>query len=218
MNEKKELFEEWPVSKAVISLVVPTVLSQLITVVYNMADTFFIGQVGDPDQVAAVSLCMPLFVMLTGIANLFGIGGSSLISRCLGRNDEERARKVSAFCIWTAGIVSLGYGLLVFALRGYILPAVGADEATYGFCSQYIFWAICVGAVPTVLNAAFAHLVRSEGYSKQASFGMAMGGILNMILDPIFISLLRFEVAGAAIATMLSNLAAAIYFIVLIVL
>ena len=218
MNEKKELFEEWPVSKAVISLVVPTVLSQLITVVYNMADTFFIGQVGDPYQVAAVSLCMPLFVMLTGIANLFGIGGSSLISRCLGRNYEERARKVSAFSIWTAGIVSLGYGLLVFALRGYILPAVGADKATYSFCSQYIFWVICVGAAPTVLNATFAHLVRSEGYSKQASFGMAMGGILNMILDPIFISLLRFEVAGAAIATMLSNLAAAVYFIVLIVL
>lgn len=216
MNENKELFEDQPVSKAVISLVVPTIISQLITVVYNMADTFFIGQVGDPNQVAAVSLCMPLFILLTGMANLFGIGGSSLISRSLGIGNTERARNVSAFSIWTAAAVSLAYGLLVFSLRGYILPAVGANEATYDFCSRYIFWAIAVGAVPTVLNAAFAHLVRAEGYSKQASFGMAMGGILNIILDPVFISLLGFEVAGAAIATMLSNLAATAYFIVLI--
>lgn len=217
MNENKELFEEQPVSKAVISLVVPTVISQLITVAYNMADTFFIGQVGDSNQVAAVSLCMPLFILLTGMANLFGIGGSSLISRSLGEGNTERARKVSAFSIWTAGTVSLLYGLLVFALKGYILPAVGANAATYDFCSRYIFWAITIGAVPTVLNAAFAHLVRAEGYSRQASFGMAVGGILNIILDPIFISLLGFEVAGAAIATMLSNLIATIYFVVLIV-
>lgn len=217
MNENKELFEEIPVHKAVISLVVPTVISQLITVIYNMADTFFIGQIGDPDQVAAVSLCMPLFVLLTGMANLFGIGGSSLISRSLGEGNTEKAKKVSAFSIWTAVTVSLVYGLFVFALRGYILPAVGANGVTYDFCSQYIFWAVGIGAVPTVLNAAFAHLVRAEGYSRQASFGMAMGGILNIILDPVFIFLFGFEIAGAAIATMLSNLAAAIYFIVLII-
>lgn len=216
MNENKELFENRPVSKAVISLVVPTVISQLITVAYNMADTFFIGQVGDPNQVAAVSLCMPLFILLTGMANLFGIGGSSLIARSLGEGNTERARRVSAFSIWTVGVLSLSYGVLVFFLRGVILPAVGANEATYDFCSRYLFWAVTVGAVPTVLSAAFAHLVRAEGYSKQASFGLAMGGILNMILDPVFISLFGFEVAGAAIATMLSNLAATIYFVVLI--
>lgn len=216
MNENRELFEEKPVHKAVISLVVPTVISQLITVVYNMADTFFIGQIGDPDQVAAVSLCMPLFILLTGMANLLGIGGASLISRCLGEGDAEKAKRVSAFSIWTAVIGSAAYGILVFALRGYILPAIGADGETYGFCSRYLFWAVCIGAAPTVLNAALAHLVRAEGYSRQASFGMAMGGILNMILDPVFISLLGFQIAGAAMATMLSNLTAAVYFIALI--
>ena len=84
------LFEDAPVSRAVVSLVIPTVISQLITVVYNMADTFFIGQIGDPNQVAAVSLCMPMFVFLTGLANLFGIGGSSLLSRCLGAGDHGK--------------------------------------------------------------------------------------------------------------------------------
>ena len=101
MKTREEyLFEEAPVSHAVLSLVVPTVISQLITVIYNMADTFFIGQIGDPNQVAAVSLCMPMFIFLTGMANLFGIGGSSLMARSLGAGNVEKARKTAAFSIW----------------------------------------------------------------------------------------------------------------------
>jgi len=215
-KDNAELFERAPVKKAVISLVVPTVISQLITVIYNMADTFFIGQVGDPNQVAAASLCMPLFILLTGIANLFGIGGSSLISRCLGAGSREEAKKAAAFCIWTASTVSLLYGIALMIFKSFALPAVGANAETYDFCYAYVFWTITIGAVPTVLNALFAHLVRSEGYSKQASFGMALGGILNIILDPIFISVFGLEIAGAAIATMLSNLIATFYFIILI--
>ena len=214
--DNTELFASAPVRKAVIALVVPTVISQLITVVYNMADTFFIGQVGDPNQVAAVSLCMPAFMLLTGMANLFGIGGASLISRSLGVGNHRRAQSTAAFCIWTAGTVALLYGALLYDLRGLLLPAIGADAHTYIFCKQYIFWTITIGAVPTVLNQALAHLVRSEGYSKQASFGMALGGVLNMILDPIFIFPLGLDVAGAAIATMLSNLIATVYFLLLI--
>lgn len=215
-TDNKELFESAPVKKAVISLVVPTVISQLITVVYNMADTFFIGQVGDPNQVAAASLCMPFFILLTGIANLFGIGGSSLISRCLGAGDREKAKKTASFCIWTASAVSLLYGIGLMALRQFVLPVVGANAMTCDFCYAYAFWTITVGAVPTVLNALFAHLVRSEGCAGQASFGMALGGVLNIILDPIFISALGLQIAGAAIATMLSNSIATCYFIILI--
>ena len=214
--DNSELFVSIPVRKAVISLVIPTVISQLITVVYNMADTFFIGQIGDPNQVAAVSLCMPMFMFLTGLANLFGIGGASLMARSLGLHDHDRAKRTAAFSIWTATGISLFYGLALYVLRGVLLPAVGADQYTYQFCEQYIFWTITIGAVPTVLNQALAHLVRSEGYSKQASFGMALGGVLNMILDPIFIFPLGLEVAGAAIATMLSNLIAMLYFLLLI--
>jgi len=113
-TDNTELFERMPVKKAVISLVIPTVISQLITVVYNLADTFFIGQVGDPNQVAAASLCMPLFILLTGIANLFGIGGSSLISRFLGIGNRENAKKTAAFCIWTASGVQWTYISLLF--------------------------------------------------------------------------------------------------------
>lgn len=212
----KELFETAPVKQAVVSLVVPTIISQLITVVYNMADTFFIGQIGDPNQVAAASLCMPMFLLLTGCANLFGIGGSSLISRCLGRDEPDKARNVAAFSIWTASAVAFVYGILIYIARPVVLPLVGANDATFGYCSQYLFWTVTVGGIPTVLNALLAHLVRSEGHSRQASIGMAMGGILNIILDPLFIQVLGLQVAGAAIATMLSNLMATLYFVMLI--
>ena len=217
MKTKEEvLFEEAPVRLAVLSLVIPTVISQLITVIYHMADTFFIGQIGDPDQVAAVSLCMPMFVFLTGLANLFGIGGSSLMARSLGLGDQKKARQTAAFSRWTAALVALFYGVLLFIASQGLLPLVGADAETYGFCSEYIFWVITIGAVPTVLNQTLAHLVRAEGHSAQASFGVALGGVLNIILDPIFIFPLGLKIAGAAIATMISNVISMLYFILLL--
>ncbi len=210
--EKEQLFSSMPVGNAVISLAIPTVIAQLITVVYNMADTFFIGQLGDPNQVAAATLAMPLFMFLTAFANLFGIGGASMISRCLGAGEREKAKHTSAFCIWAAALIALCYGAVVVLLKDVLLPILGTDAAASEFCASYIFWTIGIGAVPTVLNAELAHLIRSEGYSGQASFGVTFGGILNIVLDPIFIFLFNMDITGAAIATMLSNLAATIYF------
>ena len=215
-RDNTELFEKIPVSRAVITLVIPTIISQIITVIYNMADTFFIGQMNDPNQVAAATLAMPPFVMLTGIANLFGIGGSSLISRSLGLGDREKAKKCAAFSIWGAALVALVYGLAMYLLRPVIFPLLGTDEFTYGYCSDYVLWTIAIGGVPTVLNACLAHLVRAEGYSREASLGVALGGILNIILDPILIFPLKQGVAGAAMATMLSNGAAMLYFVLLL--
>ncbi|HEY8500857.1 MAG TPA: MATE family efflux transporter, partial [Clostridia bacterium] len=133
-TDNTTLFENMPVRKAVIALVVPTVISQLITVIYNMADTFFLGQLNDPNQVAAASLAMPLLITLTGIANLFGIGGSSLISRSLGAGNRGRARSTAAFSIWTAIAVSVVYGILLMGFRSSILPAIGANAGTYDYC------------------------------------------------------------------------------------
>ena len=110
-----------------------------------MADTFFIGQMNDPNQVAAATLIMPTFVMLTGIANLFGIGCSSLISRSLGVGDKEKAKKCAAFSIWTAAAVALVYGLVIYFLRPVIFPFLGADANTYGYCTDYVLWTIGIG-------------------------------------------------------------------------
>lgn len=212
-DERNSIFTDTPVRKAVLTLAIPTVISQLITVVYNMADTFFIGQLNDPLQVAAATLAMPCFMFLTAFANLFGLGGSSLISRCLGVNDKKKARHTAAFCIWTGLVVSLLYGIVILLLEPVLFPVLGAKEETWSYLKQYVFWTIGIGSVPTVMNAEFAHLIRSEGYAKQAAFGVALGGILNIILDPVFIFGLRLNIAGAAIATMLSNLSAMLYFV-----
>lgn len=211
--ERTALFSNAPVRKAVLTLAIPTVISQLITVVYNMADTFFIGKLNDPLQVAAATVVMPCFMLLTGFANLFGLGGSSLISRCLGTDDQEKARHCASFCIWTGAAVALLYGIAVILLEPVLFPLLGASEGTWESCRQYAFWTIGVGAVPTVMNAELAHLIRAEGYSRPAGFGVAFGGVLNIILDPIFIFALRLNIAGAAIATMLSNLIAMGYFL-----
>ena len=215
-THEQALFEDAPVWRAVTSLVVPTVISQVISVIYNMADTFFIGQIGDRNQVAAASLCLPMFIFMTGVANLFGIGGASLIARSLGVGDRDKARRTGAFSIWTAIGVAFVYGIVILLVRPVLLPAVGADEETYEFCNQYLIWTVCIGAVPSVLNQVLAHLVRSEGHSAQASFGLALGGVLNIILDPIFIFPMGLEIAGAAMATMISNAIASVYFIILI--
>jgi multidrug efflux pump len=216
ISTENELFAKKPVPIAVFTLVVPTVISQLINVLYNMADTFFIGQTGNPNQMAAANLCMPMFFLLTGFANLFGIGGSSLISRCLGADNREKAKHAAAFSIWTSVLVSLCYGILVYLFRPVLLPAFGANEGTYAFCSQYLFWTVFIGAVPTVLSAQLAHLVRAEGLARQASIGMTIGALLNIILDPIFISVFGMQIAGAALATMLSNVVSLGYFLLLI--
>jgi len=212
MQKHDFLFREAPVRRAVLALAVPTVVSQIITVVYNMADTFFIGQLNDPNQVAAATVAMPAFAALTALSNLFGVGGASKIARCLGQGDHETARRTAAFCVWTALAAALFYGVLLFALRPWVLPLLGANAQTYAFCSSYVFWTIAVGAVPTVLSASLAHLIRAEGYARQAGFGVAFGGGLNIALDPVFIFVFRMEITGAAIATMLSNTVSALYF------
>ena len=211
-TEREDLFSSMPEKKAVITLAIPTVISQVITVIYNMADTFFVGQLGDPNQVAAATLAMPLFMFMTALANLFGIGGASLISRCLGANEREKASHCSSFCAWTAVAAAFVYGIFVTIFLPALLPVLGANDGTWEYSSEYIFWTIGIGAVPTVLNPELAHLVRAEGYSKQASIGVAFGGILNMGLDPLFIFTFKMEIAGAAIATMISNVAAVVYF------
>ena len=211
-TDQTELFEHTPVRRAVLALILPTVISHIITVVYNMADTFFIGQMNDPDQVAAATLSLPLFFMLTGIANLFGIGGSSLISRSLGAGDRDKACQGAAFSIWAAA----AYSAVIWLLRPALLSWLGADSGTYRYCADYVLWTTVLGGVPTVLSACLAHLVRAEGDSLRSSAGIAMGGILNIVLDPILIFGLGLGVMGAALATMLSNAAALLYFVLLI--
>lgn len=182
---EKELFETMPVPKAVATLAVPTVISQVVTMIYNLADTFFVGQIGNPYMVAAVSLVSPWFNLLTALGNLFGLGGGSLISRMLGRNNHRDIKNVSAFSIWGGGTVTLAFSLLTFLFREPLLNFLGASPDTYGYAESYLNWVVVLGGVPTMLSLTLGHLLRSEGHARPASIGMMFGGILNVVLDPV---------------------------------
>lgn len=220
MNENKELFESTPIPKALATLAIPTIISQLITMIYNLADTFFIGKTNDPYKVAAASVAYVLFFIMNALSNLFGIGGGSLISRLLGRQQEHEARKVCSFSFYGTIFVTLIYSACCFLFMDQILRIIGASDNTIGYASAYTFWVVVIGGIPSTLSMTMAHLLRSEGYAKQASFGLSMGGILNIVLDPLFMFVLLepgYEVTGAAIATMLSNVFSLIYFFIIFV-
>lgn len=216
MEDNKELFETMPVARALTKMAIPTIISQLITMIYNLADTYFIGRTNNPYMVAAASLSYVLFFILTALANLFGVGGGSQISRLLGQNRCEEAKKVCSFSFYGTIGVSLLYSVACLAFMEPLLRLLGATENTIAYSSQYTLWVIVVGGVPSCLSMTMAHLLRSEGYAKYASYGLSGGGVLNMILDPVFMFVIMRpgqEVIGAALATMLSNCVALVYFV-----
>ena len=218
-TSKREIFENWPVPKALFELALPMIFGQLIILIYSLADTFYIGRTNNPLMVAGVSLLLPVFNISISFANLFGIGGGTLISRLMGAGRDEEAKKVSAFCFY---ITIFAGGLFSFFMYLFMTPALklfGASSDTLIFAEHYTFCVIVFGAVPTILSMTLSNFLRSVGYAKQAGFGVSMGGIINIILDPLFMFVLMpegYEVLGAGIATMLSNVLICLYFLVLI--
>lgn len=213
---EKEYFESAPILRSITKFAVPTVLSQIIILIYNLADTFFVGQTGDPNQIAALTLSFPIFMLLVAIANLMGIGANSLISRSLGVSNYKQAKKASAFGFYGAIVVTIVYFIVILTAMDPILKVIGASEATYEYTKSYLIWTIAIGGLPTVMNLVMGHLVRAEGNSKQASIGNALGGVINIILDPILVSVLSMGITGAAIATAFSNTVGMIYFFIII--
>ena len=217
-TKKTELFESMPIPKAVITLGIPTVISSLVMVIYNMADTYFVGMLNDSIQNSAVTLAAPVLLAFNAVNNLFGVGASSMMSRSLGARDYDAVRKSSAIGFYCALASGLLFSLLVTLFRGQLLGVLGADAATVSATAEYLFWTATCGAAPAILNVVMAYMVRSEGASLHASIGTMSGCILNMILDPIFILPwgLGMGAAGAGCATFISNCAACVYFFVLL--
>ncbi len=213
------LFEEKPVPLAVLTLIVPTVISQIITIIYNFADTWFVGRTDEAAAVAAVSVAMPLFIILTGLANLFGIGGASVISRSLGAKKEEDAKSAFTFALWSSIAAALLYGIVIFIFRQKLCYLIGGDKNSEKYILQYLFWTITIGSVPTILNSLFGHLIRSVGKATVSSVVMSLGAVINIALDPLFMFVILpkgYEVVGAAVATLISNIISSVIFIVYI--
>ena len=215
-NDKTALFETMPVGKALMTMAIPTIVSQLITMIYNMADTFFIGLSNDPYKVAAASIVGVLFFMLNALSNLFGVGGGSLLSRLLGEKREDDAKRVGVFSFYGSLFIASVYAFVCFLFTRPLARLLGASDNTVDYAANYLFWAVVVGAIPSTLNLTMSHLLRSAGYSRESGIGLAVGGISNIILDPLFMFVILpagNEVTGAAVATLFSNVISLGYFL-----
>lgn len=215
-NDKKEIFENKPILQALAVMAIPTIISQLITLIYNIADLWYIGQTDNPYMVAATALVATIFLMATALANVFGVGGGNLVVRLIGSGDEEEARKVASWSLVIAAFSAVCFSVLCYIFMNPLLYLLGASENTIGYARQYMFFVVVIGALPTVLSSVMSSMLRNVGYSKEAAFGLGLGGILNVILDPLFMFVIMSkgqEVMGAALATLISNIISMSYYI-----
>lgn len=213
-DKKTQLFRSAPIPRAVALLSIPTVASSLVTLVYSLADTFFVGLINDPVQTAAVTLASTVTLAFNAVNNLFGVGASSMMSRALGRDDMPTLRRSSAFGFYGALICGIFFSLACAGLMQPLLNLLGADAVTGPATQRYLFWTVSIGAAPSILNVVMAYLLRSEGTTLHASIGTMSGCLLNILLDPLFILPSGFGMGaeGAALATLISNCAAVLYF------
>lgn len=213
---KTLIFEQMPVPAALAKMAIPTIVSQLIVLFYNMADTWFIGRTNNPYMVAASSLVLTVFMITTALANLFAVGGGTLAVRLLGSQQEEEARKVASLSLVMTAATAIVFSALCLIFMEPLLLLLGASSNTLGYAKQYLTFVVVLGALPAMLSSVMSAMLRNVGYSREAAFGLSFGGLLNVALDPLLMFVLMPDgmgVVGAALATMLSNVAAMIYYI-----
>ncbi len=208
--DRTYILDSMPVYKAIWTLAIPTMMAMLVQVIYNMTDTFFIGKLNDPNMVAAISISMPVFMMIQAFGNIFAVGGASLISRLLGEGEREYASRAGAVAFWSALVVCAVVSVIGFIFIKPILLSCGASANTFGFGKSYL-QIMLMGSPIIGLKMALAGLLRSEGATREAMIGMVSGSLSNIVLDPIFIFLFKMGVPGAAIATVISNVIGFLY-------
>lgn len=209
---KLYILETMPVPRAIMNLAIPSVLSMLVNILYNLTDTFFIGKLNDPYQVAAVSISMPLFMLQMAMAGVFGIGGGSFLSRLLGQKDLDSAKNTLATSVFTAALLSVVLGIVGILGIPFFLKMVGASGQTYGHARLYMYY-ILLGSPVVLLKFTLVQLLRAEGAAKEAMIGLFIGTGMNILLDPLFIFVFNMGVTGAAVATVLGNGCGMLYYL-----
>lgn len=207
-----DLFEKAPIPKAYFSFALPVVFSMVISLVYNMADTYFIAATGNTNLVAGVSLGAPIFTLMIALGDIFGLGGSSVISRLFGKKMDEDGKRLSVFCFYGAIACGVIVTILMMIFRVPILNLLGAKSDTMQYASDY-YTGLVMGAPFIILSFTPSNQLRTEGFSVASMTGTVLGSIINIILDPIFISVLGMGAAGAAIATVIGNVGADLFFV-----
>ena len=199
--EDKKIFDTERVIPTYFKLALPVVFSMVITLIYNLADTYFIARTNDAMLVAGVSVCAPLFTVLMAVGNIFAQGGSPLIARLLGQGDRESSRRISSFCFYGAIAAGVVIAVPMLLLHRPVLGLLGASENTYEPALAY-YLTIVGGAPLLILSFIHSNLMRSEGMAALSMAGTVSGSVLNILLDPLFISVFRWGAFGAALATL----------------
>ncbi len=207
----EEMLRSGKFGMMVAKLCVPSILVMLVMVIYHMADVFFIGQTGDPNKVAAVTLAAPMFSILSGLGVLLGNGGCTAISLALGRGEYDRIKKTSAFVIWGALGIGVIFAVVVLSLLRSICAVLGADHSTEAFTAEYLR-VIAMGAPVIMLTNVVPALIRADGSTTDSMIGNMIGTMLNIALDPLLITTFGLGVSGAAIATVAANVVSLAYF------
>ena len=194
-------------------LSLPVVLGSIVTIVYNLADTYFIAQTGNSDLIAGVSVCAPIFMILMAFGNIFGQGGSSMLSRLLGQQRREEAGRLSAFCFWIALITGAVIGGILLLFREPFLSLLGSDTNSLPHARDY-GTVLLIGAPLIVVNFIHMNLLRCEGMAGLSMVGTVIGAVVNIILDPLLIPGLGS--AGAAVATVIGYACSDIFLLVIV--
>jgi multidrug efflux pump len=208
-----EIYDKMPVGKAILKNALPAVIAMLMTLIYNLADTFFIGQTDDAYQVAAVSLSTPVFLIFMAIGTIFGAGGTSVISRAFGKGEKEYAGKVGAFCMWSCIGLGIILTVLMLVFMDPLLKLIGASSHTWDYTKTYLTIVSCCG-VFSLLSSCFSNIQRAEGQATRAMVGQLIGNLTNMLLDPLFISCFHWGVAGCALATFIGETAGGLFYLI----
>ena len=212
MNHSKELFEKSPVPQAVLKNAIPAMAAMLMVLIYNLADTFFIAQTHNDILVAAVSLATPVFLIFMAVGTIFGIGGTSVISRSLGQGREAYAKRVCSFCMWGCVAVGIVLSAAFLIFMDYLLTMIGASKDTWEPTKTYLT-IVALGGPFVLISNCYSNILRAEGQPNRAMTGQILGNLLNVVLDPVMILAFHWGIAGAAIATVIGNIAGAGYYI-----
>ena len=212
INNNEEMLRSGAFRTLVGKLCVPAILIMLVMVLYHMADVFFIGQTGDANKVAAVTLASPMFSVLSGLGVLLGNGGCTAISLSLGKGEYGAIKKISAFAVWGAIVIGLVFAAVVLPLMDPVCRMLGANEETRGFTAEYLR-VIAIGAPVIMLTNVVPALIRADGSTTDSMIGNMLGTVLNIALDPLLISVLNMGVSGAAIATVAANIVSLCYYV-----
>ncbi|MDD6432524.1 MAG: MATE family efflux transporter [Lactobacillaceae bacterium] len=198
-----KLFENTSIKRAYFILALPVVMSMAVTIIYNMVDTFFVAKTGNPNLVAGVSQGAPIFTLMIAIGDIFGLGGSSVISRLFGERRDKTARYVSGYCFYASIACGLVVTALMFIFQTPVLHMLGASPATREY-----YLVIAGGATFVIFGLSPNNILRTEGLATQAMIASITGTGINVVLNPIFIFTCGLGAAGSALATVVSNVIA----------